>query len=411
MPLDPDQQLGGSPNTVNEDFFDAMVRHQIGLLRLSGGIRNKVLKLLDESEADMADKIRSRLANVRGLNTPRSIVRLENLLGAIRATRLKSWRQVTETWLEELREVAKAEPVFIDNSVKTTVPVVVETVLPATATLVSLVNTRPFEGQALRQWAKSIERADLQRIEAQIRIGLVQGESSQAIARRVVGTARLRGVDGATEITRRQAQAITRTAVNAISNMAKREYYTANADLFDEELYVATLDARTTAVCRANDGERFPIGEGPLPPLHFNCRSLRIAVFEAEALGRRPARRFTEQQLLREYAKSNDITTPARRSGLPRGHKGAFDNFRAGRIRELTGQVPAKVSYQEWLGRQSAAFQDDVLGKTKGRLFRRGNLTLDKFVNRRGDELSLSALARREADAFRAAGLDPDDFR
>ena len=98
------------------------------------------------------------------------------------------------------------------------------------------------------------------------------------------------------------------------------------------------------------------------------------------------------------------------RGALPRGHRGAFDQYSRGRVRELTGQVPANVNYETFLRRQSVEFQEDVLGKTKARLFRRGDLSLDKFVNRRGDELTLQELARREAQAFRDAGLDPDDF-
>ena len=80
------------------------------------------------------------------------------------------------------------------------------------------------------------------------------------------------------------------------------------------------------------------------------------------------------------------------------------------RTRELIGRVPAKVDYQTWLGRQSATFQDDVLGVTKGRLFRRGNLPLDRFVDANDLEKTLTELARSDADAFIAAGLDPEDF-
>ena len=76
----------------------------------------------------------------------------------------------------------------------------------------------------------------------------------------------------------------------------------------------------------------------------------------------------------------------------------------------MTGRVPAKVTYQQWLTRQSNQFQDDVLGKTKGILFRKGGLRLDKFVNRRGDELTLSQLATTQAKAFRSAGLNPENF-
>lgn len=91
--------------------------------------------------------------------------------------------------------------------------------------------------------------------------------------------------------------------------------------------------------------------------------------------------------------------------------KGSFDEFSRRRIRELTGRVPAKMTYQEWLTTQPATFQDDVLGKTRGKLFRKGGLTLDKFVNQAGDEIPLSDLARLHAEAFRAAGLDPVGFR
>lgn len=412
MPLDPEKQLGGaSPNSVNEEFFDALVRHQIGLMRLSGGIRNKVVELLNATEQDLADKIRSRLANATGLDTPRAVQRMESLLKVLRATRVTAWNQIDELWVKEMLDLAQGEPRFIDGALKTVAPVVVDTVIPTTSTLRSIATTRPFQGRTLREWARSVRRADLQRIESQIKIGMVNGESGPQIARRIVGSARLRGRDGATEITRRQADAVTRTAVNAIANQARREFYLENDELFQEELYTATLDSRTTPICMSLDGTRYRVGDGPYPPQHIRCRSLRVAILDGDALGRRPARRFTEQQLLREYAGREGIRPPSTRAALPRGHKGTFDQFRGARIRELTGTVPAKVSYQEWLGRQSAAFQDDVLGKTKGRLFRRGNLTLDRFVNRRGDELSLSELARREADAFRAAGLDPADFR
>ena len=410
MAIDPSTQLNGQPTSVNEQFFDALVRHQIGLLRLSSSLRNKVVKLLDDTEADMASMIRKRLAKSKGLSTPADVAKLAKLLERLRKTRLSAWDKATDAWFQELREMARGEPSLIDGILKTVVPVSIDTSLPAISTLTSMINHHPFEGKTLRSWASQIRQADIRRIEDQIRIGLVQGETSDAIARRVVGTASLRGRNGVTEITRRNAEALTRTAVNAFSNQAKREFYLANKDVFEEELYVATLDARTTPVCRANDGKVFPVGKGPLPPLHFNCRSLRVALINGVAIGRRPARPFTEKMLVREFAKREGIEGATTRAKLPRGTKGRYDDYAAGRIRELTGTVPAKLTYQQWLSRQSAAFQDDVLGRTKGRLFRRGDLTLDKFVNRAGDEIPLSQLARKARDAFIKAGLDPEDF-
>jgi len=396
--------------TVNEEFFDAVVRHQIGLLRLSGSIRNDVYALLNATEADIAKQTRTILANHKGFDSPASVKRMNKLLKVIRATRLTAWKQVDALWLKEMVDLVNTEPVTMSGILKTVVPVTLETVLPPTALLTALVKVKPFEGKTLKQWSKNIAAADISRLEAQVRIGMVNGETGDAIARRLVGTVAQKGKNGVTEITRRQSNAITRTAVNAFSNQAKREFYMANADIFKKEMWVATLDNRTTNICMSLDGRRWNVGEGRYPPAHMQCRSMRIAVISEEALGRRPARPFTQRQLLKEFAKDNKISAVSKRADLPFGKKGSFDEFSQKRIRELTGTVPAKVTYQEWLTRQSGDFQDDVLGNTKGKLFRKGELPLTKFVDRAGSELTLSQLAASNAKAFRAAGLDPEDF-
>ena len=90
--------------TANDQLRDLLISHQIGLLRLSGGIRNRVHQLLDATEDDMAAQIVRRLANHRGLESPAAVRRLERLLARIRATRAKAWKDVTDTWVEDLRD-------------------------------------------------------------------------------------------------------------------------------------------------------------------------------------------------------------------------------------------------------------------------------------------------------------------
>jgi len=405
-----DRQLPGGLKTVNEEFFDAMVRHQIGLLRMNSDIQAKTFAILDATEEDMAQQIRRRLRNHSGLDTPAQVRRLNILTKVIRSSRLKAWEQVTGVWVEELVALANTEPVTVSGILKTVVPVSLETVIPASELLRSIVTTRPFQGKTLRQWAASVSRADIARIEGQIKIGMVQGETSQAIARRIVGTVAQRGRNGVTEISRRQATAITRTGINAIANQAKREFYQANRNLFTMELYTATLDNRTTPICQSLDGRQFPIGEGPYPPVHMQCRSLRVAIIDRNVIGNRPAKPSTERMLVRQFTRDRNISGVTSRARLPRGTKGDFDRFSRQQIRQSTGQVPAKVTYQQWLNRQSTEFQNDVLGPTRGVLFRKGELRLTRFVNRAGDRIPLSQLARTDAAAFRAAGLDPENF-
>ena len=396
--------------TVNEEFFDALVRHQIYLLRLSQSIRKDIEKLLDATERDLREEITRRLARSTDGLTPANLKRLQVLERVIKETRYKAWDQIDALWVQHMRDIATEEPKTLAGILQTVLPVTIETVLPAAPLLKALVETYPFEGRVLKDWANGVRQADLNRIMSQVRIGMVQGETSQQIARRVVGTVQTRGANGVTEITRRDAAAITRTAVNAFSNAAKQQFYQANSAFFEMELYVATLDSRTTAVCRANDGKQFPIGEGPIPPLHYQCRSLRVAVINGQVIGDRPMKAATEQMMLRRYAQEAGIKTPRSRADLPFGHKGSFDSFARGQVRSLTGQVPAATSYQTWLERQSAEFVNDVLGPTRAALFRQGKLPLDKFVNRAGDELNLRQLAQQHRDAFVAAGLNPEDF-
>lgn len=392
--------------TVNEEFFDSLVRHQIGLLRVSGSIRKRLLAILDATEGDIRERILSRLESMTPGASPKNLERAKVLNELLTKVRAKAWREFTPELVAAMIEVAKAEPDFMAEAVRSVSPVTVDLVTPDSSMLRSLVTQRPFEGRVLRDWAKDIAAADIKRITDAVRMGIVQGEDAKAIARRVVGTAALKGSDGVTEITRRGAESITRTAVNHFANQARQLVAKANSDIFKKEQYVATLDARTTPVCRAADGKIFPVGEGPIPPLHFGCRSTRVPVIDGLTLGDRPQKPVTERQLVREFKERRGLDAGSTRDDLPRGTKGAFDKFARKRTRELTGTVPESTSYQTWLGRQTKEFQNDVLGPTRAKLFRDGGLQLDRFVNRRGDEIPLSVLRKREAAAFKRAGLE-----
>jgi len=394
---------------VNQEWLDALLRHQIYSLRVAGAIRNRVDEILLATEDDIATQIREML---RGdvTFTPQRLKKAEKALAKIKAMRNAGWNQVDKELFAQLSAFTQEEALFLGRALETVLPVIIEANLPSPQSLRSLVKTQPFEGRTMKDWAKTLRANDLRRIEDQIKIGLVRGEPSDRIARRIVGSAKLKGRDGVTQITRRNAEAITRTAVNSFSNGARSMFFEENAALFGEELFVATLDGRTTPICRSYDGKRFKLGEGPHPPLHFSCRSLRVAAIGPEAIGNRPARPFTKRTLVREFAKQEGLGNITSRAKLPRGYKGEFDSFAGRRMREMTQIIPAKITYQDWLSRQTAAFQDDVLGPTRGRLFRQGGLTLDKFVNRAGDEIPLAQLAQRDADAFIAAGLDPEAF-
>jgi hypothetical protein len=398
-------------DTFNQALFDSIVRHQIGLLRYSASIRRRVWALLDATESDLREQINDGLRRgAPGLIAPASVRRMERVLRGLRETRLRAWKDVDEVWFDEMRAFALAEPAFIANILNTVLPVELGLSMPDASVLRSIVTAHPFEGKTLREWSKNIQQADLGRIAQQVRVGMVQGEAPREISRRIVGTVAMKGADGVTAITRRQADALSRTMVSGIGAQARREFMLLNDDIAPEEVFTATLDSRTTPICRSLDGKVYLVGAGPQLPLHFNERSVYSPVIDGEVIGERPMREFTERQLVREYAERNGLGKISRRDALPTGHRGRFDTYARKRMRELTGIVPARTTYGEFLKRQSAQFQNDVLGPTRAALFRKGGLSLDSFVDRSGREIPLSELAKFEADAFRAAGLDPARF-
>lgn len=373
----------------NDDIADDFTAHQIGLIALAGGLRNRIIALLERVEPDLRALIERRLSVIarnggidRGPATTTRLVRLER---SMRRLLGPSFDSINEETRDTLLALALHETGFSQAVVAGALPVSVEFGQPTAIALRATVLSRPFQGRILRTWLSDFEANDRRRMMNAVRFGLVQGETPTQISRRIFGTSTL--FDGTRTITRRGAQTLAQTAVTAIASNARREWLLANADVFSEEVYTATLDSRTTAICRSLDGRRFPVGEGPYPPLHMNCRSIRVPVVDGEVIGSRPAVGVAKSDL-----------------------EGLRGKARRDKVASLVGQVPAKTTYAEFLKRQSVAFQNEALGVTKGKLFRDGGLTLDRYVDRAGMELTLPQLKVREADAFRKAGLNPDDF-
>jgi hypothetical protein len=71
----------------------------------------------------------------------------------------------------------------------------------------------------------------------------------------------------------------------------------------------------------------------------------------------------------------------------------------------MDGEVPAETTFAEWIKKQSARRQDDILGPKRGKLLRAGGLDLADFYNEKGRALTLDELRQRNAEAFRRAGI------
>lgn len=401
--------------TANEEYLDASIRHQIGLRRYTAGLTKRVARLLELADRDLTERLRLRLKRFEGKDVDFTSEQWRALLTDIREARKVALQQYKDMTRGELSALGVLEAEREISLLTAAIPVEISFATVTADQLRAIATSRPFQGRHLRDWYQTLEQGDQRRLTQALQLGMAQGETTDDIVRRVVGTRRAQYSDGILAVTRRDAQAIVRTATNHVSNVARASIWEANSDIVAARIWVSTLDGRTSAICRARDGQGRPIGgrttlpEGVIPlkpldatpPAHINCRSTMVGYIDGVGLvGKRPTVTDTRTRAKREV----DFRAEARRRGVP------IQQVRREWAAENIGQVPSKTTYQEFLTRQPAKFQDEVLGPTRGKLFRAGGMRVNEFVDRAGNELTLDQLANTRPEAFVRAGLNPEDF-
>jgi SPP1 gp7 family putative phage head morphogenesis protein len=226
-------------------------------------------------------------------------------------------------------------------------------------------------GQVVEKAFRGIAESQAERFGQVVRNGLLTGETTPQIAKRLIGTLQFgenRTVKQAiaaggelTTIPDNQVMALVRTSINQVANAASQQVYEANQDITKKYRYVATLDTRTSAICAALDGREFEYGKGPTPPQHFNCRSTTVPIIDPDILP--------------------PSTTATRAS--------------------QDGQVPINMSYGEWLAKQPKSVQAEAIGASKVPYFNKlaekygPKNAVAKLVRDDGSELTLDQLRSR----------------
>tara|TARA_R100000482_G_scaffold52829_1_gene18876 strand:- start:77 stop:1222 length:1146 start_codon:yes stop_codon:yes gene_type:complete len=366
-------------------------RNAIDLNRYSNSVSRRLIRAYNDAVLDAVDQLRG----IDELASPVKAARLRSILAQLNDS-LRSWSgESIATMAEELQGLAVLQSEFAVEQLQKALPAgtaaTVGTVEISPALGQAIVSTEPtmagvvnlsdsFEriarspvtfqltvGQEISLPNGEIVRTALEKMSARqaelfsvaVRNGLIEGQSVNAIVRRLKGrlTKEQRGsIDTiiaaggqATSIPNNQIRAIVRTTVNQVATAADQIIAAENPDLTEKYRYTAVLDSRTSPICRALDGKVFVHGKGPLPPQHFNCRSVYV--------------------------------------NIPIGLEREF--------RE------AREDYGEWLNKQDDATKRQVLGPErlalwKGMVKRFGpSDAIRKFVARDGSELTLDQLRKR----------------
>jgi SPP1 gp7 family putative phage head morphogenesis protein len=371
---------------ANEVAFDRGVRHAIRLGRFTTRETNQLLHFLNGQVLPKAERtLRDRLARARALGGDPgewTTQRIKNIISGVNGVIGGGLRQAGAALREDLAEMAVDEATWqkavINSSLPKGIAIEVEAELPSVTQLHNIITARPFQGKTLSKWWGKINTANRSAVDQAIKLGIASGETTKQIVRRLAGTEGGKFMDGVFGGLRRNIESTTRTAITHVSTKAREATYKANDDIVKGVEIVATLDSRTTEVCMSEDGKVYPVDSGPRPPFHWNCRTTTVPVLKS--------------------FKELGLKDPSK---LPAGTRAS-----------MTGQVPARQTYQGWLKKQPKRVQEEILGKEKAKLFRSGRVTVKDFVDDKRRTLTLAEIKlREELDDFgvMAAKLSPEE--
>jgi SPP1 gp7 family putative phage head morphogenesis protein len=389
--------------------MEALYRNAIDLNRYSNSVARRIINAYNDIIIDSVNQLRT----IDDLAAPVKAARLRGILAQLKDS-LATWAgDSTELTATELQGIAELQSEFVADQLRKALPAgardAVNTVEISPQFAQSVVTTDPTQlnvvalsddlfaavqgapatfsltaakgatitlpnGEVVSKAFRGIAVDQAERFSQVVRQGLLTGEPTPAIAKRLIGSLefgeRARNVrqlvaagGQATAVADNQVITLVRTSINQVANTASQQVYEANQDITKRYRYVATLDTSTSAICRALDGQEFPYGKGPTPPQHFNCRSTTIPIIDYDELG---------------------FTPPP-----------------AGTRASQGGQVPANESYGQWLAKQDLPTKAKALGAGKVAYFEKlsekygPQNALAKLVRDDGSELTLDQLRAR----------------
>jgi len=347
------------------DLEELTLRFQVYLERLKTGESNEFNATLQE----LSDEVAAILAEGEVSEMNRKT--LETYLRGLRSDQSQVTLAATEDLISDMRDLMVYSHEFEVQAIltSTTVPKLKEKV--SVNAMWKLAEEMPLSstGELLEPWLAKLTETQIQAAEGIMRRANAESWSNREITKTFNGTRANGYRDGLLPKIGRANETLVRTAIQHVNSVARMKVWDDNESSIKGYQWVSTLDGRTSERCRALDGEKFKIGEGPLPPIHPNCRSTTIAVLDS-----------------------------------------VYDMLDVGGTRaSKTGPVPRNETYYGWLKRQPAEFQDSVIGPTRGALLRNGGLTAEEFaeaqLNSTFEPLTLEEMRKLIPTAFTKAGV------
>jgi SPP1 gp7 family putative phage head morphogenesis protein len=349
----------------------AAIGHAVDLSAYSNHVAAQITRLLNSVDADLFRAIAEALDQMPVSTF--NMRRLQAMLASVRAINANAYTLVGDYLSAEMESFLLAEIAFGTRTIGTVdgLPPKLVTVEQAWAAA----TREPIRGRLMKDWAGTLAQGRANRIQQSLAIAYVEGRTIPEMTRALRGTRAAGYADGLLQIDRRAAEAIARTTTAHFASSARDAVFEKNKDRIDYIVWLSVLDTRTSAICQIRDGEHYTVDGQPidhnLPWLggpgkaHWNCRSTA-------------------------YAET----------------KGKVLDLSAGRVRSsMDGPVSSKVTFADWIEKQTAERQREVLGASRARLMREGHYKLPQMYDNRGRLLTLEQLRSRDEQTFKELGL------
>jgi SPP1 gp7 family putative phage head morphogenesis protein len=337
---------------VSDKLLDLTIIRQLLLERVIAGQSAALNKQLDEIAAALQKQLKGKeLTEYQGKRLDKAIAELKAIV------------TVKEP---DLSDLTAAEASFFKDAM---VNVGIDAVLPPVSVLESVSQSSLIQGATIGNWFSRLNESARFDVERVVKNGVLLGQTNAQIAKELIGI----GDKGGQPIAkaRRDAMAITRTAVQTVAKDARLASLEANANIIKAVQWVSTLDSRTSEICVARSGKTWsypdfkPIGHkipwNGGPPAHWNCRSSFIPITKS----------FEELT----GGKIKDRVEPSTRASMD-------------------GAVAADLTFDQFLKSKPPEFADKMLGKGRAELWRSGKITLNQLLDQRGNPLTLAQLKR-----------------
>jgi SPP1 gp7 family putative phage head morphogenesis protein len=340
-------------------------RHQVYLERFKSKLNKDFRGRLKEFERELTVILTSVDNDQMTQMTPRERSRV---MKKLRLAQGNIYNKAEASLIAELKMLSDAEAEFeTDAILQATSGIGTRKIAKSWGAAIK--NPIQATGELLESFIKDMSKRSLSRVERQLRISISQGRTISQTVIAIRGTKKANYKDGVLNKNWNDARTVIRTATQHVSSQARQVVWEQNKDIINGYQWVSTLDGDTSPKCRTLDTEVFEVGQGPLPPIHPNCRSTTVPYFKDDI------------DLWDE-----DATRSAE-----------------------TGPVQVSTSYYQWLGKQPAAFQNDALGINRGKLLRNGGLSAKEFSELQLDKnfrpLTLDEMRQLKPNAFEKANI------